>query len=643
MNSVGQSYGQSLPDQFERIADNFDAYIQLIGDVRELYKERATLEREYATKLQVLTKKASEKKAKMESLFVLGNDPTKAWSESTLKQSTLNAVYDGIINSMVSSAQDHLNIAEVLTTQVVDALKVLEKKNEETQKKEMQFFQKLISDRDRTYGDRLKSKQKYDEECEEVEANRQKQGRVHDDRHADRVARQIEQQRNDMLNSKNVYLISTAIANKAKAKFYDTDLVHLEDQLQSIQAKLVERFAKILLHAQALQMSHLDALKGRLAGVETVLTSVDPSKDQDLFIEYNIRPFTAPGDWKFEPCATFYDTEDMSTEPAPKVFLQNKLRKGRAKLQELVPVIETKQRDHDQLVKLMGAYNEDASLGKVDDVSDNYLEADHQLTYFRTSECILTAEINAIVGAIGEDVGAQQPHSFKSSSFSIPTTCGYCKTSIWGLSKQGKTCKVCNLSVHSKCELKVPADCQGGVRRQTSSTSRLSTSSRLTVPASPQTPNTPTASSFVHSVPEEEVPYPVARVIFDFTSTSEFELSVSEGDSVNVLEPDDGSGWVKVSKSRGASGLVPASYLEFDSAEASTPTTTSSQQGSGQYVRALYHYESRGSDELDLKEGELIELSSGPSGGQNYGEGWWEGYGSKGRKGIFPSNYVELV
>ncbi|KAK7469365.1 Protein BZZ1, variant 2 [Stygiomarasmius scandens] len=169
----------------------------------------------------------------MESLFVLGNDPTKAWSESTLKQSTLNGAYDGIINSMVSSAQDHLNIAEVLTTQVVDVLKALEKKNEEVQKKEIQFFQKLIADRDRTYNDRLKTKQKYDEECEEVEANRQKQGRAHDDRHADRVARQAEQQRNDMLNSKNMYLISTAIANKTKAKFYNADLVHLEDQLRA--------------------------------------------------------------------------------------------------------------------------------------------------------------------------------------------------------------------------------------------------------------------------------------------------------------------------------------------------------------------------------------------------------------------------
>jgi hypothetical protein len=42
-------------------------------------------------------------------------------------------------------------------------------------------------------------------------------------------------------------------------------------------------------------------------------------------------------------------------------------------------------------------------------------------------------------------------------------------------------------------------------------------------------------------------------------------------------------------------------------------------------VRALYAYEARGADELGLDEGELVELSSGPEGGQHYGDGWWEG------------------
>ncbi len=42
-------------------------------------------------------------------------------------------------------------------------------------------------------------------------------------------------------------------------------------------------------------------------------------------------------------------------------------------------------------------------------------------------------------------------------------------------------------------------------------------------------------------------------------------------------------------------------------------------------VRASYDYHAQGSDELNLQEGELLELTGSPSGGQHYADGWWEG------------------
>ena len=42
-------------------------------------------------------------------------------------------------------------------------------------------------------------------------------------------------------------------------------------------------------------------------------------------------------------------------------------------------------------------------------------------------------------------------------------------------------------------------------------------------------------------------------------------------------------------------------------------------------MRGIYEYQPQGPDELAVKEGELIELSPGSSGGQNYADGWWEG------------------
>ena len=95
--------------------------------------------------------------------------------------------------------------------------------------------------------------------------------------------------------------------------------------------------------------------------------------------------------------------------------------------------------------------------------------------------------------------------------------------------------------------------------------------------------DTPTPSSFV----QVDAPhgYPQARVAFDFSASSPFELSVSgkcillmtvshlmnmsirflirfiEGATVHVVEEDDGSGWVKVTDNHGGKGLIPASYL----------------------------------------------------------------------------------
>lgn len=65
---------------------------------------------------------------------------------------------------------------------------------------------------------------------------------------------------------------------------------------------------KILLFAHRLQLGHLDNLKEKLSNVEAKISQVQPVEDQLLFIEHNIRPFTLPDDWKYEPCTLHYDT-----------------------------------------------------------------------------------------------------------------------------------------------------------------------------------------------------------------------------------------------------------------------------------------------------------------------------------------------
>lgn len=103
--------------------------------------------------------------------------------------------------------------------------------------------------------------------------------------------------------------------------------------------------------------------------------------------------------------------------------------------------------------------------------------------------------------------------------------------------------------------------------------------------------------------------------------------------NVRILEPDDGSGWVKVADQNGNSGLVPASYIQ--TAQGGSADTNSGERGTLSahdfpcsptcsplpLVRAIYSYLAQGPDELSLQEGDIIVLSEQTA----EEDGWWEG------------------
>lgn len=45
----------------------------------------------------------------------------------------------------------------------------------------------------------------------------------------------------------------------------------------------------------------------------------------------------------------------------------------------------------------------------------------------------LETEIHTVLSAVQDIDAGARPHSFKSTNFVSPTTCGYCGKSIWGL------------------------------------------------------------------------------------------------------------------------------------------------------------------------------------------------------------------
>ena len=105
----------------------------------------------------LLANKAAEKKSRKIAALVLGEEPTKAWGEEDVRsrydsplfgpwinqvlmfRSTLGRAYTELVNSFSESAQDHVNLADGLDAQVVNALKLVEKRHEEAKKKVFAF------------------------------------------------------------------------------------------------------------------------------------------------------------------------------------------------------------------------------------------------------------------------------------------------------------------------------------------------------------------------------------------------------------------------------------------------------------------------------------------------------------------------
>lgn len=59
---------------------------ETLSQIRDLYRERVALERDYAAKMLALAQKTVEKKNKKMARAVVGDEPFKQWSEETLLQ-----------------------------------------------------------------------------------------------------------------------------------------------------------------------------------------------------------------------------------------------------------------------------------------------------------------------------------------------------------------------------------------------------------------------------------------------------------------------------------------------------------------------------------------------------------------------------
>lgn len=187
----------------------------------------------------------------------------------------------------------------------------------------------------------------------------------------------------------------------------------------------------------------------------------DPRLDSMMFLQHNITQSQEPGDMGFEPSPVWHDDATIITDEAAKVFLRNVLGKSKASVRELRVEADKKKRE----VETGQRARQNIQQGK-----DNRNEVDIVRSIFYLQETLheverkwLTAEVetSTIISVAGDLSMGAKNHNFRSQTFKIPTNCDLCGERIWGLSAKGFDCRDCGYTCHSKCQMKVPAECPG--------------------------------------------------------------------------------------------------------------------------------------------------------------------------------------
>jgi hypothetical protein len=195
--------------------------------------------------------------------------------------------------------------------------------------------------------------------------------------------------------------------------------------------------------------------------LSTEITRNNPLLDSMMFVRHNAGGWQEPGDFQFEASPVWLDDGSIAVDEAATVFLRNVLTKTKASLGEHKRALDKKRTEVENAKTVRRNIREGKDKrDEVDVVRAVFAiqEAMHEIERQKVSAEVEVSTITSVVGDLS--IGARN-HNFKSQTFKIPTNCDLCGDRIWGLSAKGFDCRDCGYTCHSKCEMKVPADCPG--------------------------------------------------------------------------------------------------------------------------------------------------------------------------------------
>ncbi|ESZ93784.1 BZZ1 protein [Sclerotinia borealis F-4128] len=627
---IAPQFGLELKDGFKPANSWVSNGINWLDDIQAFYRERSVIEKEYSAKLNALAKKYYEKKTKKSSSLSVGDTP--AMTPGSLESASLTT-WTTQLTTLESRAAEHDRFGGELITQVAEPLKVLGGRYEELRKRHVEYADKLEKERDSTYADLRKMKGKYDTACQEVE-NKRKKAESSFDYSKTKAQNAYQQQILEMHNVKNGYLIAINVTNKQKEKYYHEYIPDLLDSLQDLFESRTIKLNGIWSLAAHLETGMLERSTEFVNHLSAEIPRNQPTLDCMMFVRHNVGPWQEPPDKPFEPSPVWHDDDAMMVGDTAKVFLRNVLSKSKLQLGDLRREVDKKRREVESTKRVKQQIREGKD--KRDEIEVvraifALQEELHQVDHKRLTAEVETSTITEVVGDV--TLGSKS-HNFKSQTFKIPTNCDLCGERIWGLSAKGFDCRDCGYTCHSKCEMKVPAECPG---EQTKDEKKKLKAERQETANVIKAPGTGLADSVA------ELPTMSRSNTMNSLSSG---YAASAHRSVSAKSPAEETPPDPVADRRSISSSLKPGILKKNRVVAPPPTAYISElPGSGvvngsssneQKGKMIYAYDANGGEEVTVAEGKEVVILEPDDGG-------WTKIKSGPKEGLVPTAYLEIL
>ncbi|CAI4215237.1 unnamed protein product [Parascedosporium putredinis] len=596
--------------------------IAWLDEIQQFYRDRSAIEKEYSAKLNALAKRIV-----------------------------------GKLTTIEQRATEHDKYGNDLITRVADPLKSLGLRVEDLRKRHIEHSERLEKERDSSYSDLRKMKAKYDAACQELESKRKKTESSFDKAKAQSG---YQQQLMDTNNVKNTYLISINVTNKQKEKYFHEYVPELMDSLQDLSEFRTLKLNDLWTLASQLERGMLEQSRGLMDHLGQEITRNQPHLDSLMYMRHNIGSWQEPSDKSFEPSPVWHDDPTMVVDEMAKVYLRNVLTKSKGQLGDLRREVRqgTEKKDEVEVVRQIFALQEEL----------HALDRKRLTAEVETSTITSTCEMKVPADCPGEKSKEERKklkaerQEAANSLLSAPT---------------GPPAHVAELPdlTRSNTMTSLSSGYAASANRSISGTPTAYPYPSSRCGWSPEEPGRGTSpSSYISELPGSadfgsKKQEQKGKTLYAFQASGEGELSVPEGREVVLLEPDDGSGWLKV-RAGYKEGIVPASYVELlapspivpqTTGPSGRPTSTYSNSGSSiggsslqakkkgpavaprrgakrlKYVEALYEYTAQSETEHSMVEGERFVLIK-----EDPGDGWAEVEKGGVTKSV-PASYVKAV